>query len=80
MAIYTVHAPASYGIDPRVTADKVVFVRDGFYVWAFLAAIVWLMWHRLWLALLGYIVLSVAAEFGLRYVGAGSSARILVSV
>jgi Protein of unknown function (DUF2628) len=80
MAIYTVHAPASYGIDPRVTADKVVFVRDGFYVWAFAAAIVWLIWHRLWLALVGYIALSVAAELGLRYIGASSGTRLLVMI
>ena len=77
MAIYTVHAPASYGVDVRTTSDKVVFVRDGFYVWAFVAAIFWLIWHRLWLALLGYIVISVGAEFLLRWLGAGTDTRAL---
>jgi hypothetical protein len=79
MAIYTVHAPASYyGNDVRTVPDKLVFVRDGFYFWAFVAAILWLIWHRLWLALLGYVVISVVAEFALSMLGVGSGARLLV--
>jgi hypothetical protein len=31
MAVFTVHAPASYyATDVRTTPDKLVFVRDGF--------------------------------------------------
>jgi len=26
--------------------------RDGFFVWAFIFGPLWLLWHRLWLALL----------------------------
>ncbi len=62
MAIYTVHAPVGDGIDARTSFDRLVFVRDGFYFWAFAAAIIWLIWHRLWLALLGYIFLTLAIE------------------
>ena len=43
-----------------VTADaaardrqRFVFVRDGFHFWALLLGPLWLLWHRLWLALLG---------------------------
>ena len=32
-----------------------MFVRDGFHFWAFLLAPLWLLVHRLWLALLGYL-------------------------
>mgnify|MGYP000216907828 CR=1 FL=1 len=36
MAVYTVHGPASYyGSDVRTVPDQLVFVRDGFYFWAF---------------------------------------------
>ena len=80
MAIYTVHAPVNYGTDVRTTDDKVVFVRDGFYVWAFLAAIIWLIWHRLWLALFGYIAISVAAEIGFRWMGVGVEVRFIVMI
>lgn len=78
MAVYTVHAPAGYGIDVRTTPDQLVFVRDGFYFWAFAAAIFWLAWHRLWLALLGYIALSLAAEIALWSFGTSSGARFVV--
>lgn len=77
MTIYTVHAPASYGVDSRTGDDKVVLVRDGFYIWAFIATIVWLIWHRLWWALLGYIAISIGAEVLLRYLGAGADTRML---
>ena len=36
--------------------DRFAFVRDGFHVWAALLGLVWLAWHRLWLALIGWIV------------------------
>ena len=78
MTTYTVHAPASYGTDVRTTDDKVVFIRDGFYVWAFVAAIIWLIWHRLWLALLGYLAISVVAEIAFKWIGLGVGARFVV--
>lgn len=78
MAVYTVHAPASYGVDVRTTPDRIVFIRDGFYFWAFLAAIIWLLWHRLWLAALGYLVLTVAAQLSLTALGASNSAQFVV--
>jgi hypothetical protein len=81
MAVYTVHAPASYyATDVRTTPDKLVFVRDGFYFWAFVAAIVWLIWHRLWLALLGYLAISVIAEIVMSMLRIGSGTRLVVMV
>jgi hypothetical protein len=79
MAVYTVHAPASYyATDVRTTPEKLVFVRDGFYFWAFVAAIIWLIWHRLWLALVGYLALTVVAEIAMSAAGVGSNARLVV--
>jgi hypothetical protein len=36
--------------------ERFQFVRDGFYFWAFVLAPLWLLRHRLWLALLIYVV------------------------
>jgi Protein of unknown function (DUF2628) len=55
MPVYTVHAPLTAGADLRAT-DRFVFVRDGFHFWAAVLGVIWLAWHRLWLALLGWIV------------------------
>jgi hypothetical protein len=58
MPTYTIHAPppraGEIGNDPQ----RFVFVRDGFHVWAFLLAPLWLVAHRLWLALAGYVIVS----------------------
>ena len=64
MPVYTVHAPVmtNAGI---TAADRFAFVRDGFHFWAALAGVVWLAWHRLWLALIGWIVVLLAVDFGM---------------
>ena len=78
MAVYTVHAPASFGVDVRTTPDRIVFIRDGFYFWAFVAAFIWLLWHRLWLAALGYLLVSVAAQLALWALGVSSGVQFVV--
>src|SRR3978361_1500175 len=59
MPVYTVHAPVENVADFGDTS-RIAFVRDGFHFWAAIAAPVWLVWNRLWLALIGWIVLLVA--------------------
>src|SRR5258708_12757477 len=70
MPVYTVHAPVNSGADLAAT-DKFTFVRDGFHFWAAVASPIWLVWHRLWLALIGWIAVTVALELGLIALGAG---------
>ena len=55
MPVYTVHAPQTTNSDIRAT-DRFAFVRDGFHFWAFAFGPLWLVWHRLWLALIGWII------------------------
>ncbi len=79
MAVYTVHGPASYyGTDVRTAPDQLVFVRDGFYFWALVASFFWLLWHRLWLATFGYLVIVLVAEIAMWSSGIGSNARFVV--
>ena len=78
MPVYTVHAPVAYGTDPRSVTDLFVFVRDGFHFWAFLFGPLWLAWHRLWLALIGYIAVSVGVAVALTVLRAGGGTRLTV--
>src|SRR5229473_3391826 len=55
MPVYTVHAPSATAADLRAT-DKFTFVRDGFHFWAMVLGPLWLLWNRLWLALIGWII------------------------
>ena len=79
MPVYTVHAPVSNGADLSVT-DKFAFVRDGFHFWAAVAGLVWLAWHRLWLALIGWIVVMVAVDVGLAALGVGRGTIFFVNL
>jgi hypothetical protein len=72
MPVYTVHAPTTNGADLRAT-DKFIFVRDGFHFWAAVFGPFWLIWHRLWLALIGWTIVIVALPLGLARLGAGSA-------
>jgi hypothetical protein len=79
MPVYTVHAPVMThaGI---AAADRFAFVRDGFHFWAALAGVVWLAWHRLWLALIGWIVVLLAVDFGMAALGARSGAILVANL
>jgi hypothetical protein len=79
MPVYTVHAPGANGADLRST-DKFAFVRDGFHFWAAVFGPLWLIWHRLWLALIGWIIAIAALEVALRRLGVGSGAIFFANV
>src|SRR5437868_286964 len=80
MPVYTVHAPVADGTDARRVADRLVFVRDGFHFWAFLLGPLWLAWHRLWLALLGYIAVAIGVAVALSRLQAGAGTRFIVTL
>ena len=53
--------------EPPVKADEIAsdpegfaFIRDGFSFWAFLASPLWMLRHRMWIVLAGYVVLTAA--------------------
>jgi hypothetical protein len=52
MRYYSVHAPLGEPVSP----ERFVFVKDGFSWPAFFVPILWILWHRLWLALVWYVV------------------------
>ena len=79
MSTYTVHVtPPKRDASPA--PDQFVFVRDGFSFWAFLLAPLWMLRHRLWLVLAGYLVVVVALGFGLRAIGASSAVMVMVAL
>ena len=78
MPVYTVHGLVADGTDARNAADRFVFVRDGFHFWAFLLGPLWLAWHRLWLALIGYIAVWVGVAVALSLLHAGAGTRLVV--
>jgi hypothetical protein len=80
MAIYTVHEPPRPSGDPIADADRFVFVRDGFYGWAFLLAPLWMIRRGLWLVLLFYLIVSLGLLVGMWAIGASGAAQAAVGL
>ncbi len=78
MRIYTVHEPPERRREEKRGPDRFVFVRDGFHFWALVSAPLWLIFHGLWLALLGYVVVAAGLSAVLRASGIASEAAFLV--
>ncbi len=80
MAVYTVHEPPLRATESAVDPQRFVFVRDGFSIWAFVAAALWMLWHRMWLILLVYVAVMVGLETVLCHAGVGSFILSLVGL
>jgi len=79
MSIYSVYEPPSKdGAVPDPA--RFVFVRDGFTFWAFLLGPVWMLWHRLWLVLAGYLIVATALVVVLRSLGVSASVMVVAGI
>ena len=79
MTVYMVFEPPPRDDDALAHAERIAFVRDRFSWAAFLFGPLWLLWRRLWLALVIYVVGVVALDIGLGVLGAGREARTLAA-
>ena len=77
MSVYTVHEPPLKRGQSVPDPERFVFVRDGFSFWAFLLAPWWMLRHRLWLALVCYVILAVALSVALRLIGTSAAVAII---
>jgi Protein of unknown function (DUF2628) len=81
MPAYTVHEPPPRdGGDALAAADRFVFVRDKFSLWAFVFGPVWMIWRGLWLVLLLYLVAMAALQATLWAVDAPAVIRAAVGL
>ena len=77
MSIYTVYEPPLKAHESAPDPERFVFVRDGFSFWAFLLAPWWMLRHRLWLALVCYVILAVALSVALRLIGTSAAVAVI---
>jgi hypothetical protein len=80
MSVYTVHEPPVRTANSLSDAERLVFVRDGFTFWAFIAAPLWMLWHRMWVVLVGYVLVTVILIAGLAALGASRTALVVVGL
>ena len=65
MRVYTVHEPPNPPAGLLERAERLVFVREGFSWAAALFGPLWMLAHRMWLVLIGFVVLQFALEAAL---------------
>jgi hypothetical protein len=80
MSVYTVHEPPLRAGADAPDVERFAFVRDGFSWWAFLFAPLWMLRHRMWLVLIGYVVVAGAIEIPVRLSGAPAIAASLIGI
>ena len=80
MTTYLVFEPPADRGDRAERAERIVFVPDRFSWGAFLLAPLWMLWRRLWLVFVAYLMLIAAVTVGLRFAGVPPGARFLVGV
>jgi hypothetical protein len=78
MSVYTVHEPPLRASEAAPNPDRYVFVRDGFYFWAFVLTPLWMLYRRLWLVFFLYVLIAAGIENALYYAGAGSAVIAIV--
>ena len=76
MTVFTVHQPAPRKNEDVAPPDRFAFVRDGFYFWAFLLGPLWMLWHRLWLVLVIYLVGTAAIQAALWALGVSGRGEV----
>jgi hypothetical protein len=69
MPTYTVHEPLPRKDEISADPERFVFVRDGFHFWAFLLTPLWMLWRRLWLVTVLYLIVAFALQTGLWALG-----------
>jgi len=78
MPTYTVYEPPLRKSESVSDPERFVFVRDGFYFWAFVLAPLWLLLHRLWLVFVLYIVVNGILGVGLYLAAASPGVKFIV--
>jgi len=79
LATFIVLEPAD-GVRTQASAERVVFLREKFSLWAFLFTPFWLLRYRLWFAFLIWLVAFAAITFAGRALGFGPYASIAASI
>jgi len=80
MKSFTVHESPEPRAEMLDRAEELVFVKDGFSIFAALAAPIWMVVNRLWLVLFVYVVLLAGLELIFMGLGASTTAQSAIAL
>lgn len=78
MPAFTILEPPAYQQAPIEDADRIIFLPERFSLGAFLFGPLWMIWRRLWVVLIVYLVAVELIVYGLRLLGVGWGAVAVV--
>jgi hypothetical protein len=78
MPAFTILEPPAYQQAAIEDADRFIFLPERFSLWAFLFAPLWMIWRRLWVVLIVYLVGIGLIAYGLRLLSVDWSAVAVV--
>ena len=80
MTVYTVHEPGDAPADRIARGESLQFVKEGIAWWALLFPVLWLLYQRLWIVLIGFLALVFVLEAGLALAGFGDTSAALCAL
>ena len=80
MKSFTVHERPNPRSDLLDRAEELVFVKDGFNLFAAILAPVWMLMNRMWLVFVLYLIVLAALEVAFHLAGAGAQAQSAVAI
>lgn len=80
MVTYTVHERGGEETDIAARAEKIVFIKEGFAWLALVFPLVWLLYHRLWIVLAGFVVIITLLEVGVMSLGLNEAVAVFTTL
>jgi hypothetical protein len=80
MTTFTVHEPPPRRKEAVAPSERFAFVRDGFYFWAFILGPVWMLYHRMWLVFVFYMVALTGIEIAMWALGVSFAVKLVVGL
>ncbi|MEM8876320.1 MAG: DUF2628 domain-containing protein [Pseudomonadota bacterium] len=80
MKVYTAHSRTAPTGDPARDTDGLVFVKDGFSIWAALFPLPWFLINLMWIPLLVYLALSIGFSVLAQSLGFSDSTVFLIAL
>jgi len=78
MAVYTVHIPPGAGGPAVAFGERVEFVADKFSWPALFFGLFWVIWHRMWWVLVGYVIVLALAPAAAEFTNIAGLAQALI--
>lgn len=80
MRTWTVHLPREAAPGDPAAYDRAILVRDGFVWSAFFFSVLWMLWHRLWLAAILTLAVFLGLSWGLPEFEIGEGPAMVISL